>query len=77
MIRPQHHVHRPFPCQQALQLEDPFARHDDLLFLQLRPFEHRLAQRQPVPIGRHRANMLPTCFQQHPVQVIPHILLRH
>ncbi len=77
MVCPEHHVDRAFTRQQPLQFQYAFARHDDLLLVQTRPVQLRLAQRQPVPVGGHRADVLTARFQQHPIQVVPHVLLGH
>ncbi len=70
-------IDRTLAAHESLQLQDALARHDDLLLIKLGAIQLRLAKRQPVAIRCYRTQMLPACFQQHAVQVIPHILLRH
>src|ERR1700756_3581357 len=41
--------------EDPLQLEDPFSGHDHLLAGLCLPAQLRLAEREPMPVGRHRA----------------------
>ncbi len=65
------------PFEQPIELEHAFARHDHLLVAHGCRFEVHLRQREPVPIGCNRAELLSLRLEQEPVQVVPYVLLRH
>ncbi len=78
MVRPDCHTDIPFKLvEQTLQLEYPLARNDNLPAALPRLFQCEIAQRQPVPIGRHGAHVTLAYLDQHAVQEVTHILLGH
>ncbi|MOA03363.1 hypothetical protein D3C78_1228660 [compost metagenome] len=63
--------------EQARQLEDALARHDDLVLVGLLDAGFQRAQRQAVAIGGDRAEAAGVDLQQHAVEVVAHVLLGH
>ena len=70
-------VDRALGAEASLQLEHTLARHDDLLLRLHRRLEADLAHRQPMAVRRDGPQELALRFQQHAVQVIADVLLRH
>ena len=77
MVRPELYVHGPFAAHEPLQLQDALARHDNLLLVELAPIHLCLAQSQPMAVRRNTPQVLAAGLQEHAVQVIANVLLRH
>jgi len=60
-----------------LQLQNTLARHNNLLLFEIRAVKFDLTQSKAVPVCSDRAQMLPTRFEKHAIEVITNILLRH
>src|SRR3989344_9508114 len=63
--------------EQTSQFENTFARHDDLVAFNLLDRRFHRTHGQTVSIGGNGAEDAGLYFQQHAVEVIAHVLLRH
>ena len=76
MIRAELDIQISLATHQSLQLQHTLSRHDDLLLVNL-AVHLRLTQRQPMTVCGNGSQMTTTGFQQHAIQVVANILLRH
>src|SRR3546814_16414946 len=63
--------------QQACQLQDTFARYDDLVAVRLTDIGLHRAHGQTVTVGGDGADDTGGQFQEHAVEVVTHVMLRH